>query len=245
MRFVVVLLFLTALVLGSMYLQKPATLSPTKQTNEEQTPSSFANATVTLGDATYSVYWQNINANNLSLIPNFDEKKSATTIIEENNCIYGVNGGFYSQEYTPLGLFVANGEELSNVRTNRTLNGFFVKDDGGLWISTQPPTNDVVFALQSGPYMTPTTMIRIQNDELTRRILVARSGDQWYFLAITDQDNTFNGPFLSDVPDILEKLPIDVSGALNLDGGSASAFYSESGTRLGELTPVGSFFCGK
>ncbi len=93
--------------------------------------------------------------------------------------------------------------------------------------------------------MTPTTIIRIQNDELTRRMLVARSGDQWYFLAITDQDNTFNGPLLSDVPKILGKVPIVIDEALNLDGGSASAFYSAHGARLGELTPIGSFFCGK
>ena len=242
MRWIVVLLLLTAL--GIMFFQKPAIKTPIQQTKEEQPPASPADATVMLGDTTFSVYWQKINANNLSLIPNFDEKKTAREIIEEHGCQYGVNGGFYSSQHQPIGLFVARGIKSPAV-TNSTFNGFFSSDGEGLSITRNAPTATVDFAIQSGPYITTASELRIGNDEPARRVLVVRVNTGWYFLAIAEENNTFGVPLLSDVPKILSKLPMDIDEALNLDGGSASVFYSQNGVRLGELTPIGSFFCGK
>lgn len=241
MRWVVVLLLLT--VGGIMYLQRPAIQTPTQQSKEEQPSSSSANATVSIGDTTFFVYLQEIS-DNLTLIPNFERQLASSLLMDNYECAYGANGGFYTPDNKPIGFFVFDGQDVSPPIQNSTFSGYFT-GNGHLSITKNVPSVPVNFAIQSGPYMTPQTTLRIRNDSFARRVLVARSGNRWYFLAITEKDNTFSGPYLADVPNILGDLPIAIDEALNLDGGSASAFYNKAGVRLGELTPIGSFFCGK
>lgn len=218
-----------------IYVQQPTSLpAPAEQPTPQ--PKLSPSAQFSMNGRELVVYRQEIS-NNLTLIPNFERKIASSRLMED--CMFGASGGFYSQDNKPIGLFIADGKKLSSYEQNSTLNAFFV-GNGTLSIRRDPPAS-ADFAVQSGPYIT--SHLRIQNDTFARRILVARSGNRWSFLAITGKDNIFDGPMLSDMPQILEKLEIDE--ALNLDGGSASAFYSGSGVRLGELTPVGSFFCGK
>ncbi len=219
------------------FVQKSVTPSPIKISPDYE---------IKLGEYTFATFWQKIDAATLKLIPNFDEKRTASEIIEREQCSYGASGGFYTTDNKPTGLFISDGTNFSSSVTNATFNGFFIKNQNTISIQLSPPNSPLDFALQSGPYMTPKTKLGIRNDSLARRVLVARTqNNTWYFLAITEKDNSFNGPLLAAVPDILGKLPLGISEALNLDGGSASAFYSARGARLGELTPIGSFFCGK
>ena len=66
------------------------------------------------------------------------------------------------------------------------------------------------------------------------------------FFVLYDRENPYQGPLLSEVPFLLtqwqKQTTQEVRDAINLDGGSASAWYSE-GFFLQELTAVGSFFC--
>lgn len=249
MKFVLAIIVIFITLIGILSLQKTKTVS--KQSIDQTIPPTMSipppNSEVTIQDHIYAIYWQLIDPKGLTLVPNFTQKKTASQIMEENSCSYGANGGFYTTDYKPIGLFHIRNSQLSKATFNTTLNEFFLKDSHGLLsISRNIPSEDVDFALQSGPYMTPSSVLSINNDSYDRRILVARTkNNSWYFLAITEKDNSFSGPKLSDVPLILEKLPLDIVEALNLDGGSASAFYSEKGIRFGELTPIGSFFCGK
>lgn len=208
-----------------------ATPTPTPQVNPGER--------ITVNNKTYIVYRQEISYD-LRLIPNFEEQNTSTKLMER--CTYGANGGFYTQDNKPIGLFISDGILLSRAVSNTTLNGFFVKTDH-FALTRQPPTNSVEFALQSGPYITSQSILKIRSDTYSRRILIARSDSRWYFVAITERNNTFSGPLLVELPKLVGELDFDE--ALNLDGGSASALYSESGVRLGELTPIGSFFCGK
>ena len=210
----------------------------TPKTLPQQTPVVKPNAQVSIGDKTYAVYWQKIS--HLTLIANFEKQRTSSLLMEE--CTYGANGGLYTTDDKPIGLFIADGLLLSSAKINATFNGYFVKKNN-FALTREPPQEPVEFAIQSGPYVTTQTKLNIRNDTFARRILVGRSGSEWRFYAVTEKDNTFSGPLLSDLPSFLEELDIDE--ALNLDGGSASAFYSENGIRLGELTPIGSFFCGK
>ncbi len=223
--------------------------SPQSQTQPTQQPTGKPKNPVIIrvNSSSYAVFLQKItNPAKLTLIPNFLEKRTSGEIIQQHTCRFGTNGGFYTPEYAPVGLFITNSKTLGQTNTSTLTNGFFIKHtDNTLKLSLTPPTSGVAFALQSGPYMTPTTKLTIRNDEHARRVLVARTkNDEWYFIALTDQENHYEGPLLSEVPEVLGKLPQDVSEALNLDGGSASAFYSEKETKLGELTLIGSFFCG-
>lgn len=109
---------------------------------------------------------------------------------------------------------------------------------------------DSLNAVQAGPILIldgkPRTL-SIKNDENERRIVVAKTNDdKVLFLAIYKKDSAYIGPKLSEVPNLLQEFTqetdIEISSALNLDGGTASAFYTE-GVSLGELTKIGSYFC--
>ena len=66
------------------------------------------------------------------------------------------------------------------------------------------------------------------------------------FLVIYKKQSVFDGPHLKDLPTILDLFQqnkkIILKDVLNLDGGSASAFYTE-GFKLKEIKPLGSYFC--
>lgn len=217
----------------------PASPSPTKAPLNEPTPMMIKN---------YSIAMQPIDANQLTLISNFSEKKTSSEIMEQNTCAYGVNGGYYTTENKPLGLFITDGIQLGRPAVSSAANAFLSKNkDGKLAISQTPPSAQAVtFALQAGPYLIPGVTPQIMNDEHARRVLIAQTNEKtWFFLIIFDKENTYNGPLLSEVPEILNNMRIPMREALNLDGGTASAFYNIGGFKFGELTMVGSFFCGK
>lgn len=213
--------------------------------------------TMTRNNIQYRVYLQKIaNPGRLRLIPNFSGKKSSRMLMEENSCLYGVNAGFYTQNDQPLGIFYVDGAYRNATRHQNTLfNGFaYQTQEGRLHITNEPlkfEQGDPGFLFQSGPLFTPEMRLTIRNDEPARRVLLAKTEEgEYYFLAIAESDNSNSGPYLADLPSIVKQfnqlslLPFPFSTLLNLDGGAASAFYTEEGVRLEELTPTGSFLCG-
>lgn len=243
------ILFILAAI-GAIFIfrqtQEPVPVEPTTQPTGVELPDTSPDFEVVIDERIYSVYWQAIEGNKISLIPNFEDRRTSTQLMEEYACDYGITGGFYSTDYKPIGLFVYDGITLSSAKFDETFNGFLVKEsDGDLLITKSPPTENISFALQSGPYIGLQTTLRIREDDFERRMVVAKTDDDiWYFVAITEKENLYSGPKLAQVPDVLRKLPLSIDVALNLDGGSASAFHNTGGVDLGELTPIGSFFCG-
>ncbi len=127
--FVIVIIALVALA-GIFTFQKSKTIL--KQTIHQQISPTVlippSDSEVTIQDHVFSIYWQLIDAEDLTLIPNFTEKKTASQIIEKNDCKYGANGGFYTTDYKPIGLFRTQSGQLSKATSNATLNGFFSKN---------------------------------------------------------------------------------------------------------------------
>ena len=70
--------------------------------------------------------------------------------------------------------------------------------------------------------------------------------DELIFLVITGSDSLAIGPSLTDLPQIVAKigetLGEDFKTAVNLDGGTASAFINQEKT-IKEYSFIGSFFC--
>lgn len=209
--------------------------------------------TYELQNKTYKAYWIKSNSDkNISLISNFLNAKTAQDIKKENKCNYLTSGGFYTQEHSPTGLFISENTTVKKFQSNKTLNGVFSLQKNGVFqITSTPLQTDVYFSLQSGPQLLkngyPETL-RIQNDESARRIIVATNQHpkEIVFITIIDAENIYQGPLLSEIPSHLKKIEPSIEStlvdALNLDGGSASAFSNEN-VFLQELTPVGSFFC--
>ncbi|RJR30058.1 hypothetical protein C4564_01180, partial [Candidatus Microgenomates bacterium] len=107
-------------------------------------------------------------------------------------------------------------------------------------------------ALQTGPVLVENgsaVELSLARDKQARRIVAAITGsNELVFVAIYSPGSSFDGPYLEDLPLIVnhisEELNLNIADAINLDGGTASAFYSEN-THISELSPIGSFFCVK
>ena len=204
----------------------------------------------------YKLSWFYAEPENLSLIPNFSENKTSGKIVEENSCKFAANGSFYQGEigeYKPIGLFVANSEIINPYRTNNLFNGILsINQFDTPRITTSLPKDPLITAIQTGPVILENDNFMSyskSNDKNARRMIAMVTGEnKLIFMTIYDKSSSFNGPKLSELKDIVkefeESQKINVADAINLDGGSASAFYSEN-LSLKEISPVGSLFCLK
>lgn len=253
-RFFLIILGIAAFS-GVLVWQLTPSRMITTQTAEDatRTPTPLLRTkTITVKDQAMGYAIIVAEPSSVSLIPNFSEKKTSEELVSENGCAFATNGGFYDTTNQPLGLFTAGGANLSGISESTLINGFFgVTRDGSPFISHEPQS-PARFVLQTGPLALSDTkprVLTIRNDKLARRMIAAISSEgQIAFITLYQPDSVFNGPKLGDVPELVaaisKKESLGIVHAVNLDGGSASAFYGD-GVAFRELTPIGSFFCVK
>lgn len=222
------------------------------------TISNLKIITVKLNDKNYIVNSLPIPQNKkIILIPNFTQKEFGQNIAEKENCSYAINGGFYTKNDTPLGLFTLDGKAISKEIQSNLVNGFFGENYVGTRFleKTAPDNNSKLhFIFQSGPLVrVGNYQLKIVNDEMDRRSLIGKDGkNNYYMVSITQKENSLRGPLLSDIAQIFFQASIQkeipFTQLLNLDGGSASFFYAKEQYNefiLSEITPVGSLLCVK
>ncbi len=190
--------------------------------------------------------------NDIVLILNMQDV-SMKRLATEHNCKSAINGGFYTTNRAPLGLFIHNDIEVQAEHVSPLLNGYWYKTENGTnGITREIPQKEIKEALQSGPLLLENGKqlpLTINNDEQTRRSIIAQTeqGDI-IFLIIFFQQSPLEGPLLSDLPQLITKVAqreqLVVTSALNLDGGSASGMLTDN-DNISELTSVGSIICSK
>lgn len=215
-------------------------------------PSSPNSLKVDLNNSSYFVYWHKIkDINKLTLVSNFPEMSTSDEFFDENNCFSLFSGGFYDQDKKHIGLLISDGQIISQFEPNLLFNGVISID-----LSNQASINNVLseskvrYALQSGPIIildNNFATLKLKTDKEARRMLFGiDKSENIYFLVIYNPDSVFYGPRLADLPEIIkifeENSGIDFVDMLNLDGGSASLYYTTD-LKLKELSPVGSYFC--
>ena len=215
-------------------------------------PTPVTPPAITFSGMTYAYGLLPAAGKNISLIPNFEKRLPSETLLSSHSCTALINGGFYDTTYKPLGYFFTDGKEISPSRKSALFNGYIsVSDNGIASISADPPDSPGI-ALQSGPILMQNTDVmplKIIHDEHARRMIAAVTAEgAIVFITVYNPESVFEGPLLGDLPvilrDIAKRESIHIEEALNLDGGSASAFYTAT-VKLSELTPVGSVFCIK
>jgi hypothetical protein len=222
-----------------------------EQTGANTTPSPSPKNSIEIrfDERDYILAYESLNGKTISLIPNFTEKRSASAIAEENSCTVASSGGFYTKEDRPLGFFKANNEVVAQKVNNSTLlTGYFYVDGRGeAYIDSEAEGTHPII-LQSGPLFTSDRPYPTRTDEYARRNMVIEDiNGHEYIATIFSAENSYDGPQLMDMPDILFSIssPFRVQRALNLDGGSASFFKSSNGFEVSEIVAVGSVICLK
>ncbi len=220
--------------------------------------TGVAKANVEYGGIQYAAAWFEVaDIDKVSLFANFDAKENASRALADKNCKALVNGGFYTEDGRPTGLFVADGVTTREFLKNALYNGILSVNQFGIpRITGEMPSAQSRWAVQSGPVLEQNGQflkLSLLRDKPARRVVAAvTGGNKLIFMVIYNSGSTYGGPYLADLPEILRKLdelenPPAGGGfadAINLDGGSASAFIFED-FQLVELSPIGSYFCVK
>ncbi len=201
----------------------------------------------------YRFAWVKLdNLANLKLLPNYETKILSEDLVKTHLCQVLVNGNFYDENDRPLGWLVSQGQTLSKPIPSSLFNGYFSLSTSKVEsrISPSVPEGEVSLGLQSGPLLildSKPLLLKISNDQPRRRVIVALNNQsELIFLVLTGADSIYSGPLLADTPKLVtalgQALNQNLVAALNLDGGSASAFHSPE-IHLNEYTHIGSFFC--
>lgn len=179
---------------------------------------------------------------NLRLVANFDQPQRSEELKWESGCQVLINAGFYTPERKPIGWWESEGVILGNVVENELFNGFIYGNNQGTNIAKQKPTASVTWGVQSGPILIwdeKLISLKIRNDQLARRMVMGINDQSLVFLGVEQA-------LLAKLPQVVESLAqqkgIKLTRAINLDGGSASAFISPD-ILWTEINPIGSFLC--
>jgi len=163
----------------------------------------------------------------LRVIDNPDGQ-SLSAMMKREKFVCGVNGGYFDTEFKPIGLRVAGGTTFSPLRRARLITGILLQSDRGIdviRVSEFSGTKKIIAAIQSGPFLVEgNNRIRGLNDsQMARRT----------FAGIATNDRAFLGfcsdASLAELANIVATTPIiadsKIRRAMNLDGGSSSAFW--------------------
>lgn len=248
MRRIALVLGILLLALFGTYTYLFSDLPPRTDTNTYPSPTPSPYTYISVDDRTYAYLYTIVDPSDIRLLPNFEDQVASQELIESHGCRSGINGGFYSRENTPIGLFVADRILLQASESNDLFDTYLSISGPSISLSFNEPT-DPTHAVQTGPMLIieyQPRSLQIRDDMSARRMLAATSGDTLILMSIFTPETVGNGPTLETLPDIVaaidEQEALEISYATNLDGGSASAFW-DGKNHIAELTPIGSFFC--
>ena len=183
----------------------------------------------------------------LHVIDNSTGETLADTMPREK-CVVGVNGGFFKPDFTPVGLLISEGKLIAPLQPARLITGILSASTHEVRIqrlrefSRQEKTND---AVQSGPFLVDhyEPVPGLEDSHVARRTFVATGTNDRAVLGNCSEVS------LAELAAILttKRLAGDlrIQRALNLDGGSSSAFWfaRENGSpfSIREQKPVRDF----
>jgi uncharacterized protein YigE (DUF2233 family) len=149
-------------------------------------------------------------------------------VMAQENCLAGVNGGYFDADYAPIGLLIVDGKTIAPLQRARLLSGVLTASSREvqiLRVREFSRQRRLKAAIQCGPFLV----------DLGRRVrgLEETRSARRTFAAVGGSDRAALG-FCTEVslPDLAKVLAttqladgFEISRALNLDGGSSSAFW--------------------
>ena len=149
-------------------------------------------------------------------------------VLKRENCVCGVNGGYFDPNFEPIGLRIVNEQMIATLRRARLITGVLMASTRGVQIVRSrefSPPKKIAAAIQCGPFLVDSSQgIRgLNNSQRARRTFAATTTHERALLGFCSEVS------LADLAEILVTTPIDpnskITRALNLDGGSSSAFW--------------------
>ena len=175
--------------------------------------------------------------------PNFERRLAQ--VMTQENCLAGVNGGYFDPEGAPVGLLISAGKTIAPFRRARLLSGVLGIRPGKveLFRASEFPIQKKNWrdAVQCGPFLVGggKAVAGLDNTRVARRTFVLTTTDRRTAIGYCEPVTLAN---LANVLAALSQLK--VARALNLDGGSSSAFWcrtTEQTVSVSEIKSVRDF----
>ena len=149
-------------------------------------------------------------------------------IARRNHGIAGVNGGYFDPENAPVGLLVSDGKLIAPFRKARLLSGVLVVTKGRVELlrSTEYSTRkSPLTALQCGPFLAENGQVvaGLNTTRSARRTFVFTGGGDRAAVGFCSSVTLAELAEILVAPHVIPDLK--VQRAMNLDGGSSSAFW--------------------
>ena len=163
----------------------------------------------------------------LRVIDNPDGQ-SLGAVMKREKYACGVNGGYFDTEFKPIGLRVADNTTFSPVRRARLITGILIQSDRGIDVVRAGEFSrpkKLIAAVQAGPFLVEgNKRIRGLNDsQLARRTFAGIATNDRALLGVCSDVS------LGELASVLATTSIvpdsKIRSAMNLDGGSSSAFW--------------------
>jgi exopolysaccharide biosynthesis protein len=164
----------------------------------------------------------------LRVTDNPDGSEDLAAVMKRNHGLAGVNGGYFDPQNAPVGLVISDGKLIAPLRKAKLLSGVLVATKSRVellrtaeYSARKSPAN----ALQCGPFLVDagTAVPGLNNTRPARRTFVLTSGSDRAALGFCSSVT------LAEMGEILASVRLSpdlkVQRALNLDGGSSSAFW--------------------
>jgi exopolysaccharide biosynthesis protein len=150
-------------------------------------------------------------------------------VMEQEKCLAGVNGGYFSSDYAPIGLVIVDGRTITPLRRARLLTGVLTASSRGVQImrTREFSMRQEKFnaAVQCGPFLVDLGQRArgLDNSRSARRTFAAVAKPDRVALGFCSETS------LAELANILASAQLaddfKISRALNLDGGSSSGFW--------------------
>lgn len=163
----------------------------------------------------------------LRVIDNPTGADDLAAVIRRTRAVAGVNGGYFDPQDAPLGLLISDGKLIAPLRKARLLSGVMVVTKGRVELlrsAEYSPKKSATAALQCGPFLVEggRPVSGLNDTRSARRTFILTGGDRAALGFCSSVTLAELGDILA-TPGIVADLK--VQRALNLDGGSSSAFW--------------------
>lgn len=164
----------------------------------------------------------------LRVLQNEGGAESLGEMMRHEKCLAGVNGGYFNENFAPLGLRIANGQMIAPLQRARLITGVLVASPQGVQIVRSSEFSrrlGVSAAIQCGPFLVDRgqPISGLNDSRLARRTFTATTSSSRALVGVCSEVSLAELAKMLATTSLAEDLKI--GRALNLDGGSSSALW--------------------
>lgn len=166
------------------------------------------------------------HAFSLIMAKDFSKKRaSAEEFARRAKGLLAVNGGFFDNQYQPLGLRISNYEKKNALKTISWWGVFYIKNHQAYIRSLRDfhPGKNIEFAIQSGPRLLVDGEPLALKPGIAERSALGIDKDKEVIILVTENAAMTTAELAKQ----MQEAPLFCSDAINLDGGSSTQLYAE------------------